>query len=167
MPTKLCKTCNEIKAYELFPTQNFVKSGRGSQCKACVSARGKRRYAVKREEIVVRCREYKANNREKVLIKARAYSKIYDATNKAKRNSITRKYQASKLNRTPSWLTAEHKTTIQKYYEEANRLTIIFGVLHVVDHIVPLQGKTVSGLHVPWNLQILTAQENLAKSNNV
>lgn len=66
--------------------------------------------------------------------------------------------------RVPKWLTDEHWDQINAFYHEARRLTEETGVPHVVDHIHPLRGKTVSGLHVPWNLQVLTKAANLTKS---
>lgn len=67
--------------------------------------------------------------------------------------------------RRPSWLTAEHKARILAFYVEARRLGLETGLEHHVDHIVPLRGKTVSGLHVPWNLQVLPGSLNRSKSN--
>ena len=69
--------------------------------------------------------------------------------------------------RTPPWLTDEHKFAIIKIYEECREVTQRTGIPHHVDHIIPLRGKLVSGLHVPWNLQIITAKENLSKGNRV
>lgn len=66
---------------------------------------------------------------------------------------------------TPKWLTKEHKKQIRELYLAARKLTKSTGVKYVVDHIVPLRGRYCSGLHVPWNLTILTAEENLIKSN--
>ena len=54
---------------------------------------------------------------------------------------------------------------IYAIYAEAKRLTKQTGVKHEVDHIVPLHGELVSGLHVSWNLQVLTREQNYAKSN--
>lgn len=64
---------------------------------------------------------------------------------------------------TPKWLTTEDWERINKVYVECNEVSQATGIPHEVDHIVPLRGETVSGLHVPWNLQILTAEENRAK----
>jgi hypothetical protein len=100
-------------------------------------------------------------NKEKIAIRRKDYykeNKPYFIASAAKRKAI-------KLQATPSWLTDEDFKNIQKFYEESYYLRLLTGEEYHVDHIVPLQGKTVCGLHVPWNLQILTAKENIAKSN--
>ena len=74
--------------------------------------------------------------------------------------------RASKFNATPDWLTAIHKAQIAQYYEVATALETQTGIKHHVDHIIPLKAKIASGLHVPWNLQVLTATENLRKHNS-
>lgn len=73
--------------------------------------------------------------------------------------------RATRIRRTPTWLTRDQKAAIRSFYREAKALSKTTGTKHHVDHIVPLVGETVSGLHVPWNLQILTATANQAKSN--
>ena len=67
----------------------------------------------------------------------------------------------------PSWLTEEQQEQMRQLYLEARRLTAETGIRHEVDHIHPLQGETVCGLHVPWNLQILTMTENRRKKNRL
>lgn len=65
---------------------------------------------------------------------------------------------------TPKSLTIEQRDQIAQFYKDARALSIMTGVLHHVDHIVPLRGRNVCGLHVPWNLQVLTARANQRKS---
>lgn len=74
--------------------------------------------------------------------------------------------RAARLQRVPLWLTKTQHKQIEQFYWEAAEISKLVGEPYHVDHIVPLQGKTVSGLHVPWNLQILHAKENLKKGNN-
>lgn len=68
---------------------------------------------------------------------------------------------------TPAWLTQEHLAQMAKMYDEARALTLSTGVKHHVDHIVPLNGVNVSGFHVPWNLRVVSAAENVRKKNKL
>jgi hypothetical protein len=69
---------------------------------------------------------------------------------------------AAKLQATPKWADNEK---INEFYFAAEFLSMVTGEWHHVDHIVPLQGRTVRGLHCEANLQVLTAKENVLKSN--
>jgi hypothetical protein len=80
----------------------------------------------------------------------------------AARAAERRARQAAQLQRTPPW--ADLKV-IRKFYDEMHRLTRETGVQHHVDHVIPLCGKNVSGLHVAENLRVLQGPENLAKGS--
>lgn len=92
--------------------------------------------------------------------KNRRWTRAWQRANPGKVNAQVALRTAKKLSATPTWLTEEDLNMISQMYETCPHD-------HHVDHIIPLQGKTVSGLHVPWNLQHLPAQENLRKHNHV
>jgi 5-methylcytosine-specific restriction endonuclease McrA len=66
---------------------------------------------------------------------------------------------------TPRWLTPAERLQMRDLYVQARKLTELTRERYVVDHIVPLRGESVCGLHVPWNLRVITQEENLKKSN--
>lgn len=103
-------------------------------------------------------KKYYEENREKRLERSRKWSK----ENPERKREIIYNRKASKMQRTPIWADREE---IRKFYKEAERLTKETGIIHQVDHYYPLQGKTVSGLHVAENLQIITKVENSSKNN--
>lgn len=92
-----------------------------------------------------------------------AYNKKWLAENNAR---LCANYRAQKVRATPPWLTDEHLATIRAVYAEAARLTEATGIAHHVDHIIPLIHEGVCGWHTPWNLQVLTAENNRRKSNS-
>jgi hypothetical protein len=94
----------------------------------------------------------------------------------AKKSSQKRKPQkaaaqmmrfAYKLNATPKWLSKHDIELIDAYYKAAQQHKESLGIVLSVDHIVPLRGKTVCGLHVPWNLCLRTKADNSKKSNKL
>jgi len=109
-----------------------------------------------------------------------AYDKVYYASNKESSNLRSKQYRqtnkeyfamkamerkATKLKATPSWLSEDDKARIRYIYELSRDAYLLTGDEYNVDHIVPLQSKSVCGLHVPWNLQVLSKFENQSKSN--
>lgn len=112
-------------------------------------------------------KDMKATGRteEEELAIRRLRSRLSARKNPARVKANKIKYEAKREVATPKWLRDEHWLQMNEFYEKARALTRETGVRHEVDHIVPINGKTVSGLHVPWNMQILTQAENVSKSN--
>ena len=73
--------------------------------------------------------------------------------------------KAKKTKRIPEWVSMEQREVIRKKYLIAAVLSVATGKSYNIDHIVPLLGENVSGLHVPWNLQIMLTEANCSKGN--
>lgn len=120
-------------------------------------------------------RKYYEKNKEIIIMKAlarpvedkRRYKKKYKDNNPELYRELTNARRRRFRDATPPWITAEHKQEIRDKYRLAQAVTKEFGVQYVVDHIVPLNGETVCGLHVPWNLRVMRREDNLAKSNKL
>jgi hypothetical protein len=106
---------------------------------------------------------WEAKNKDKV----KAAQRKWYLANKDKVKAKTRARQAALLKRTPAWINEIHKERMETQYKLASLLSKITGTPWEVDHILPLQGKIVSGFHVPENLQVIARTENRSKHNRV
>lgn len=104
----------------------------------------------------VRTRQWNAANPER----KRQMDAEFKQKNGALVTSYKARYRAARRKATPPWLTKDDLSKIRQVYAEAKRLSVETGVPYEVDHIVPLAGKVVSGLHVPWNLRAIPKVEN-------
>lgn len=183
---KKCKCCSEDKELSLFSKAKTTKDKLQTYCKPCASQKAKefrlrnegydkKYYAVNKTRYAEHSKSYRTENKEILAI----YNKQRYQANKEKiklwakdardaRPEVYRakdaKRRASKLNATPKWGDVEK---IKVLYEYSKLCSIVLKQTFHVDHIVPLKGKTVCGLHVPSNLQVLTAFENISKSNRI
>lgn len=141
---KRCSTCKVEKPFEEFIKNKNKKDGYNNQCKSCI-------------------KKYQEENKDKIS----EYKKQYREENKDKTRAATARRKAKKLQATPCWLTTEHLKSIERFYTISKEMELSSGVKYHVDHIIPLQGETVCGLHVSWNLQTLEVSENLSKNNKL
>ena len=129
-----------------------------------------------------KCAEYYKRNKDKLAEKnSERYKNFTDSQYQKLLDSFKTRYHrtkctgkwtekrakrhAEKLLRTPKWLSEWDHFFIQEIYSLSTLRSQVTKIPHEVDHIIPMQGKFVSGLHVPNNLQILTRTENRRKRN--
>jgi 5-methylcytosine-specific restriction endonuclease McrA len=120
-------------------------------------------------------RKYYEANKENVIARAQArpdedkrrYKKTHKVNNPDMYKEMTSLRRRRFRDATPKWLTENQKMEVRLKYRLAIELSRATGERHAVDHIIPLHGESVCGLHVPWNLQVLTQKDNLAKYNRL
>lgn len=126
---------------------------------AC-AARGKRYREANRETESERRKQYRAANADRI----RARNAAYREANRDRYASYQKARECRIRKAMPPWVT---EAELAPFYALARDFTIQTSIAHHVDHIVPLQGRGVCGLHVPWNLQVLPAQANQSKGNRL
>ena len=162
-PIKPCVRCGTSTRY--------TKTG---QCVSCHAAWLKNYSAANKHKINERNRSrwptnQNRKNRQKAWQqtnrdKCRKACQVWARNNPAKTTALVGLRRALKRKACPAWV---DKDQIKNVYEKARTLTKQTGTTYHVDHIVPLKHELVCGLHVPWNLQIIPAAENIAKANHL
>lgn len=123
----------------------------------------KAEYQKHKQGYIDKAEKWRLANPEKVKKIAQKWNRNNPVA--AYQHTVNRRTRLTK--RTPLWLTDSDRKTIKQMYQKAYKISLTTGIKHHVDHIVPLRGVNVSGLHVPWNLQVLTAVENQSKGNKL
>jgi hypothetical protein len=167
---KTCTKCGCTKPLSDFHAHPNGSQGRKSICKVCCNS-----HAISyRKRTAEHHQAYRASNRQRMkAYNAEMYVARRDAEkqrcaeyfqqNKAARASYVAKRKAAKINATPAWADS---ALIKMLYTTRQYMTEQTGFEWHVDHVVPLQGRNVCGLHVHNNLRVVPRQFNLQKGNN-
>lgn len=180
-----CRICDKKKQpYEFYINKTGKNKGKISNycCKLCSSIKLKNLSEEEKEHKREYLRKYHKDNYQLIKEKRSEYLKQYYVDNKEKQQEKGRSWRKNnpdlnaakearrrsrKLQRTPSWMTKEEESKIKSIYKMCRAISKKTGIPHHVDHIIPLQGKLVSGLHTISNLQIITQTENIRKYNKL
>ncbi len=141
---------NEKRA-EYFAQYNQSDAGKES----------KRRYYEANKDVVIARAQARPDEQK------RQYKKKHKITNPDLYKELVSLRRRRFRDATPQWLTPDQKMEIRLKYRLAIELSRKTGVRHAVDHVIPIMGSSVCGLHVPWNLDVITQGENLKKYNKL
>jgi hypothetical protein len=182
--TKYCYKCQETKPIQAFGRNKSKKDGLSTECRECKRQGDKAYYIANSDQVKQKVSKYRQENLEKVSQlkkdwqlknKKHVYNKVkawrqenskknyesqkkYVQSNRGKRASWVAKYRATKLQATPPWF---EKDLVETVYIKAKEWGF------AVDHVIPLQGENVCGLHCWANLQLLDPILNSSKGNRL
>ena len=184
MLEKYCPLCNKTLSFEFFTKATSEKHGLAPYCKPCNSFKNKAQYLKNKELRMAKTQEIRNADKEK----ARSISRNSYQKNKEKiseRNKLRKEkiYAAGKAYRERNIEKMREKYALRRsikqkcfhladrskildFYKKAEFLSKKTGIPHEVDHIIPLKGEKVCGLHWEGNLQVITRSENRSKSNH-
>lgn len=186
---KPCLECQSFKPLDRFHKRSRSKDGFHHYCKDCckqyyqnnsktrklysknyrsanadiISSKMKKHYSDNVDYYKELRHTYYLTNKTQI----NSYNSSYRRENRGICNAAQTRYRLAKKKATPKWLSQVQLEEIKEYYNLAQDLAWLnedCKAFHV-DHIVPIQGKIVCGLHVPWNLQLLPSDTNFKKSN--
>ena len=168
---KKCTVCKDNLSIGDFNKDKSRGDGLSAKCRTCAHQMLKNKKASDKVAFLEKAKRNTQRHRDKLsyeekeVIKAqqRAHTKIPSV--RSRMNESCRRYYATKNNATPKWLSSEQRAEIYNIYALAKDCQVVTGEPYHVDHIVPIRGKNICGLHVPWNLQVLPADINISKSN--
>ena len=181
--TQKCTRCDTIKELSEFHKNKDAALGVHSICKSCTSIYRKNKYAQNPKKELDRNEKWRLKNPEKYADIQRDHKRKLrkNETSNARLKKNHKKWRdghrgevvarnaerkAAKIKATPKWLTKNQRKEITEFYTIAKDLRWLSEEPLHVDHIVPLKGENVCGLHVPWNLQILPQSMNCSKKNS-
>lgn len=185
---KRCTKCKIQKELTAFNNSSKSTDGKKSSCKECqkayerkrkeaYEASGRPETALTGSKVCTKCKATKdltkfyrrgdasGTYKSQCIECLRPVLNKYKKDNPGKRRALDMKRRAALLNRTPKWLTEDDYWLMEQAYEHAVEQSITHGIKFHVDHIIPLQGKYVSGFHCPSNLQVIPAKVNMSKGN--
>ena len=170
--TKYCLKCEVYLPTTAFNKHKRQKDGLQQTCRVCQKTYYKNNkdsilevqkawVEANKDRVVIHKQSWKARNKESV----KECNSSYRKANLPKYAYYTSQRDLQKKKATPDWLNKDQKGQIKSFYEHAADCYVVSGQKYHVDHIVPIKGKNVCGLNVPWNLQVLPSDLNEKKSN--
>jgi hypothetical protein len=157
---KTCTKCQITKPFDGFYKRSRTPDGHEAWCKICRLEHNRNWLTKNKDRHGELTRSWYERNKDQHL----ANSKEWYAANRHRKLATTTARELRCKQATPVWA---DKTAIMAFYAEAQRRSAETGVQYDVDHIVPLRGKTVCGLHVPWNLQVMPSSDNKRKATKL
>lgn len=155
---KTCKGCGERKPLTAFAANRRATDGRKYRCKLCYNAEKRDWYSRDPSKAKSYAVLYHRKHTAEVRVRAAKWRK----ENRPRKTALQLERQNRQRRATLSTVSREALVAV---YERSAHLSVLTGVLHHVDHEVPLLGRDVCGLHVPWNLRCIPAAINRSKGN--